>query len=382
MKNLKKYGVLMSQLFLVNFFYVFNTYAQFPSFNTTYKMEFLVKSGDFFSEQDIYELNENFREESTDSDLMVDVFVAHEISCYYLNRVRVLEEERSKVLRKISEVSSRADIEEEGYIFRLNKSVLHYNTEIELNTKKSRFFSSINKYYGRPGTLAKFLPVKRSYEGEFFYSNVSSKGVSTLTSFVIQGNESSGTATTDVISAMVGFVKVGLTSVFYAGSDEEESESNTRIFSGGGLTNLRFEFPLFFSNSRNFLVYSSFKPGFIADIPVFGSGIEREAFSGYYELPIELLAELRTNNSEFSLFANFKGARIEGTNAFYQTLKPKEELEEADRIDKPFWISQVYLGVSMSGKFKISMNLPIATSSKIAIPDTFQIGIQVIPSKN
>lgn len=349
--------------------------AQFPSFNATYNRTFPQASLELVSKPEL----EAFGLSEQDTSFQVDVTAAHYFASYFDRRAILVQEQLDSLKSRMEALSSKGQEEDWDSLIYFNNKMVRLKDQRDSLRAKKWHFQSINTYFGSPKLAARFFPVKNRQQGEFFYSNVSSRGVSALTSFVIQGNDSRRVATTDVISAMIGATKVGFTTVFYSGSEEDTLESNARVFSGGGLTNLRFEFPIYFQNRRNFLIYSSFKPGFIADLPVFEGDINKGSFRGYYELPIELLLEVRTNSGEFSLFANWKVARVAGTKAFYETIVLQKNEQP---LDTSFWISQVYAGLSISENFKISVSIPLSASAGVELPDRFQVGIQLIPSKN
>ncbi|WP_146250874.1 hypothetical protein [Algoriphagus aquaeductus] len=294
-----------------------------------------------------------------------------------------LEVQSLEIQIKTISVSRTPTLDEIKQVINLQTEILDKNEEIKTNDILIAYFESINSYFGKPEMPFRFFPIGNRYEGNFFYNNVSSSGISTLNSFVIQASENGGAANAEIVSGQIAAVRVSFSSVIQGGGKAIDSlEVNTKLFTGGGISNLRFEYPVFYYNRQNILFYSAFKPSFIADIPVFGSDIERESFSGYADLAGEFLVEVRTDGGEFSLFANFKGSHIRGTEAFYNTLKSPDSNAPLGQIDKPFWISQVYAGVSVSKRFRIAANIPIATTSQIQLPDKIQIGIQITPDKD
>lgn len=370
-------------LFLIAIILPVWAFAQFPTFYPTYQRKFVIGEDKFSTLPSNEELFKKLKKASKGEEIVVDPNSAYEISCYYYDLIKDLEESENKKRAEISRIQAneagRATNEEN--LIRLASDLVKLQEDKQQAKVLAGYFGAINRYYGKPKFLTRFYPVRKATQANFFFNNVSSSGLSTLNSFVIQGNSDKGIANTEVVSGLIGPVRASFTSVFYASSEQDSLEVNTKLFNGGGLTNLHFEAPLLYYNHPNFLMYSAFKPGLIADIPIFGSDIERDSFSGYYELPIEFLIEFRTNEKNFSLFANFKGSRIAGTEAFYNTLKTTDKLAEDQKLNA-FWISQVYFGISVSENFRITANVPIATTSKIEMPDKIQIGLQILTNSN
>lgn len=367
-----------------------SSFAQFPTFYPTYRPDFKIyknKSG--YGEELKEALNAFMDTISVGAvkrdTLVLDVTITHHLKNLFEKSTLTLERDIKLLELEIEGLylNKTPDAESQKQAFKLNNQIVEKRKEIKANNLLSNYFYSVNSYFGTPGIGARFFPVKNRHQGNFFYNNVSSSGISTLNSFVIQASENGGAANAEIVSGQIAAVRVSFSSVIQGGGKAMDSlEVNTKLFTGGGISNLHFEYPLFYYNRQNVLFYSAFKPGFVADIPVFGSDIERESFSGYADLAGEFLVEVRTDGGEFSLFANFKGSHIRGTEAFYNTLKSPDSDASLGQVDKPFWISQVYVGVSVSKRFRISANIPIATTSQIQLPDKIQIGLQIMPDNN
>lgn len=360
-------------------------YGQFPTFYPTYKDEYQLKSKGSKYPEELQSSIEVFLKSIGKDSLAINVGTASEMAKILRSRNEGLELEVDSLGLKIKKAytNKAPESEEIEQAVDWQSQILEKNKEINSNKVLIAYFQSINSYYGKPEMAFRFVPIRNRYQGNFFYNNVTSSGISTLNSFVIQASENGGAANTELVSGQIAAVRVSFSSVIQGGGQAIDSlEVNTKLFTGGGISNLHFEYPLFYYNRRNILFYSAFKPGFVADIPVFGSDIERKSFSGYADLAGEFLAELRTDGGEFSLFANFKGSYIAGTPTFYSTLKSPDSNVPLGQVDKPFWISQVYVGVSVSKRFRIAANIPIATTSQIQLPDKIQIGLQITPDKN
>jgi len=371
-------------LFIIVFL-PFWAYAQFPTFYPTYKSIFQIEKDKPDYPEDLKMALNGFLDSLPDKSVLLDVRTAFYFKKLFDKKNEALEYEIEQIEAKIkalyfNETPTTQSIREaKGY----QDQIYAARAEIHTNSLLSDYLYSVNSYYGTPGISARIFPVRNRNQGNFFYNNVTSSGISTLNSFVIQASENGGAANTEIVSGQIAAVRVSFSSVIQGGRQAIDSlEVNTKLFTGGGISNLHFEYPLFYYNRRNILFYSAFKPGFVADIPVFGSDIERDSFSGYTDLAGEFLAELRTDGGEFSLFANFKGSFIAGTPTFYSTLKSRDSGAPLGQVDKPFWISQVYVGVSVSKRFRISANIPIATTSQIQLPDKIQVGLQITPDKN
>lgn len=367
--------------FLMFNFWVVTAFAQFPTFYPTYKQNFKLEKEKLFYSDELNLALEDFLKTLGKQELSIDVRSAFSIK-------KLLDKQDSILLAKIKSLEQKINLLEPKAQFSnvLKESIGYQDSIIELQAERrsiqfqSDFLYSINTFYGTPGVPARFIPVKNRVQGNFFYNNVTSSGVSTLNSFVIQASENGGAANAEIVSGQISFMRVSFSSVIQGGGDSADSlEVNTKLFNGGGITNLHFEVPFFYYNRQNILFYSAFKPGLVADIPVFGSELERDAFSGYADLALEYLIELRTDGGELSLFANFKGSYIAGTPTFYSTLKSPDSEIGTPKVTKPFWISQVYVGVAVSKRFRITANIPIATTRLIEMPDKIQIGIQVTP---
>jgi hypothetical protein len=359
-----------------------SVFAQFPTFYPTYQKQFKVGEDKYSSLPDTKKIFETYKAEAGNQNLVIDPITAQLIYCYYFDLNKILEEDVAKKRIQISRIiPESSNVTQLKTLAGLGKEIADLEEKIANNKILANYFFGISRYYGKPGFWKRILPVTKSSQANFFYNNVSSSGVSTLNSFVVQGTSEKGIVNTETVSGLIGPVRASFTSVFYASSESDSLEVNTKIFNGGGLTNLHFEMPLVYYNHRNFLLYSAIKPGLIADIPIFGTDIPINSFSGYYELPVEFLIEFRTNEGNFSLFANFKGARIAGTKAFYKTLKTTDFLPENQTLNS-FWISQVYFGISLSNNFRVTANVPIATTRKIEMPDKIQIGLQILTNSN
>ncbi|MFN3758607.1 MAG: hypothetical protein ACK4SF_05260 [Algoriphagus aquaeductus] len=371
------------------FLCVFEVQAQFPTFYPTYRPDFKIyKNKDGYGDELKKALNAYIDTVSVGADqkdtLVLDVSTTYYLANLFYKRYQAFEIEVKGLELQIQNLyfNQTPDNESLKKAIDYNNQILKKRKEIKENKLLYNYLYSVNRYFGAPGVTARFFPVINRYQGNFFYNNVSSSGISTLNSFVIQASENGGAANAEIVSGQIAAVRVSISSVIQGGGNAIDSlEVNTKLFNGGGITNLHFELPFFYYNRQNILFYSAFKPGFVADIPVFGSELEREAFSGYADLAGEFLVELRTDGGEFSLFANFKGSHIRGTEAFYNTLKSPDSNAPLGQVDKPFWISQVYVGVSVSKRFRISANIPIATTSQIQLPDKIQIGLQIMPDK-
>lgn len=366
-------------------FLVFSARAQFPSFYPTYKDVYKLESKEQKYPDELQSSIISFLKSIDKEFLDINVGTAPDMADILKSRNKGLdlEVQSLEIQIKTISVSRTPTLDEIKQVINLQTEILDKNEEIKTNDILIAYFESINSYFGKPEMPFRFFPIENRYEGNFFYNNVSSSGISTLNSFVIQASENGGAANAEIVSGQIAAVRVSFSSVIQGGGKAIDSlEVNTKLFTGGGISNLRFEYPVFYYNRQNILFYSAFKPSFIADIPVFGSDIERESFSGYADLAGEFLVEVRTDGGEFSLFANFKGSHIRGTEAFYNTLKSPDSNAPLGQIDKPFWISQVYAGVSVSKRFRIAANIPIATTSQIQLPDKIQIGIQITPDKD
>lgn len=360
-------------------------FAQFPTFYPTYKSSFQIEKENLEYPEDLKKALKGFLDSLPDSSVVLDVRTSFYFKKIFDKKNEVLSNEIKQHETKIetlylNQIPTNQSIREAKVY---QDKIYAARAEIYTNSLLSDYLYSINTYYGTPGIHARFFPVRNRNQGNFFYNNVTSSGISTLNSFVIQASENGGAANAEIVSGQIAAVRVSFSSVIQGGGQAIDSlEVNTKLFTGGGISNLHFELPLFYYNRQNILFYSAFKPGFVADIPVFGSDIERDSFSGYADLAGEFLAELRTDGGEFSLFANFKGSYIAGTPTFYSTLKSPDSDAPLGQVDKPFWISQVYVGVSVSKRFRISANIPIATTRQIQLPDKIQVGLQITPDKN
>ncbi|MBA4300789.1 hypothetical protein [Algoriphagus alkaliphilus] len=360
-------------------------FAQFPTFYPTYQGQYTLGGKKVVETDKLKSVSIPFLDSINKDSLSIHVSSAPKMATL-LERVNDgLELEIDSLELKVKssyskQAPSTRDIQN---VANWQEEILEKKNKVSDNKILIDYFYSINSFLGKPVMAARFFPVTNRNEGNFFYNSVSSSGLSTLNSFVIQASENGGAANAEIVSGQISFMRVSFSSVIQGGGDSADSlEVNTKLFNGGGITNLHFEFPFFYYNRRNILFYSAFKPGFVADIPVFGSELERDAFSGYADLALEYLIELRTDGGEFSLFANFKGSYIAGTPTFYSTLKSPDFEGGTQKVTKPFWISQVYVGAAVSKRFRISANIPIATSRLIQIPDKIQIGIQVTPDSN
>ncbi len=372
-------------LFLIAIILPVWAFAQFPTFYPTYQEEYTLGGKKTFESEKLKAATQNFLTLAKKDSLSIPVSSAPEMAVLLKRKNEGIGLEIDSLELKVkssysNQVPSTEDVQN---VANWLEDILKKKTEISKNNILIDYFNSINSFLGKPVMAARFFPVTNRNKGDFFYNNVSSSGISTLNSFVIQASENGGAANAEIVSGQISFMRVSFSSVIQGGGDSADSlEVNTKLFNGGGITNLHFELPFFYYNRQNILFYSAFKPGLVADIPVFGSELERNAFSGYADLAMEFLTELRTDGGEFSLFANFKGSYITGTPTFYSTLKSPENILETQKLDKPFWISQVYVGVSVSRQFRITANIPIATTRQIELPDKIQIGIQVIPNSD
>jgi hypothetical protein len=378
----------MFRMFLLSaflFLYVLKVQAQFPTFYPTYKSSFQIEKDKSGYPQELKIALNGLLDSIPSDSILFDVRTAFFLKKIFDKKNEALQIEIEKLESQIKELYFNQTPTTQS--IRTAKvyqdQIRDKRSEKRTNFLLSNYLYSINSYFGTPGISARLFPVRNRIRGNFFYNNVSSSGISTLNSFVIQASENGGAANAEIVSGQIAAVRVSFSSVIQGGGKAIDSlEVNTKLFTGGGISNLRFEYPVFYYNRQNILFYSAFKPSFIADIPVFGSDIERKSFSGYADLAGEFLIEVRTDGGEFSLFANFKGSHIRGTEAFYNTLKSPDSNAPLGQVDKPFWISQVYVGVSVSKRFRISANIPIATTSQIQLPDKIQIGLQIMPEKN
>jgi hypothetical protein len=370
---------------VILFLFTLEVCAQFPAFYPTYKEFYQLKSKESKYPKELQGSIEVFLNSIGKDSLAINVGAASGMAKILKSRNEGLELEVESLELQIKNLSINKIPSSVEVIQAVDwqSQILAKNKEIDTNKVLIAYFQSINSYYGKPEMPFRFVPIRNRYQGNFFYNNVSSSGISTLNSFVIQASENGGAANTEIVSGQIAAVRVSFSSVIQGGGQAIDSlEVNTKLFTGGGISNLHFEYPVFYYNRRNILFYSAFKPGFVADIPVFGSDIERDSFSGYADLAGEFLAELRTDGGEFSFFANFKGSYIVGTPTFYSTLKSPDSNAPLGQVDRPFWISQVYVGVSVSKRFRISANIPIATTRQIQLPDKIQVGLQITPDKN
>lgn len=377
---MKKFHLLFF-VFLIHY----SALAQFPTFYPTYKSSFQIEKDKSGYPQELKSALNGLLDSISIDPVLLDVRTAFFLKKIFEKKNDALQIEIEKLESQIRELyfNQTPTTQSIRAAKTYQDQIRDKRSEKRTNFLLSNYLYSINSYYGTPGISARFFPVRNRIQGNFFYNNVSSSGISTLNSFVIQASENGGAANAEIVSGQIAAVRVSFSSVIQGGGNAIDSlEVNTKLFNGGGITNLHFEYPLFYYNRQNILFYSSFKPGFVADIPVFGSDIERRSFSGYADLAGEFLVEIRTDGGEFSMFANFKGSHIRGTEAFYNTLKSPDSDAPLGRVDKPFWISQVYVGVSVSKQFRISANIPIATTRQIQLPDKIQIGLQIIPDKN
>jgi hypothetical protein len=356
--------------------------AQFPTFYPTYQGQYTLGSRMVVHTEKLKAASTPFLNSINRDSLSIHVSSAPQMAILIERVNHGLELEIDELELKIKSSYSKQvpSIQDIQNVANWQEEILQKKKLVSDNIILIDYYKSINSFLGKPDMAARFFPVTNRNEGDFFYNNVSSSGFSILNSFVIQASENGGAANAEIVSGQIAAVRVSFSSVIQGGGKSTDSlEVNTKLFNGGGITNLHFDYPVFYYHRQNVLFYSAFKPGFVADIPVFGSELARDAFSGYADLALEFLTEIRTDGGEFSLFANFKGSYIAGTPTFYSTLKSPENILETQKLDKPFWISQVYVGVSVSKQFRISANIPIATTRLIQMPDKIQIGIQVTP---
>ncbi|MDO8966929.1 hypothetical protein [Algoriphagus sp.] len=362
-----------------------SVFAQFPTFYPTYKNDYTLKKNEEFVTEKLKAAAISLLDSIGKDSLSFHVRSAPDMVGVLkrMNDRLKLKVDSLELEVKSAYINKIPTVEEVKEVVNWKEAILKNTNEIDKNNILIDYFGSINSFLGKPVMATRFFPVKNRNQGDFFYNNVTSSGVSTLNSFVIQASGNGGVANTEIVSGRISALRVSFSSVIQGGGDSSDSlEVNTKLFNGGGITNLHLEYPFFYYNRQNVLFYSAFKPGFVADLPVFGSQLERDAFSGYADLAMEFLTEIRTDGGEFSLFANFKGSYITGTPTFYSTLKAPDTDLESKKVDKPFWISQVYVGISVSKQFRVSANIPIATTRQIALPDKIQIGIQILTNSN
>ncbi|MCH7412088.1 hypothetical protein MM213_01225 [Belliella sp. R4-6] len=356
----------MKKLYLLTLLlgYCYAAYAQFPSIKPTNKLSYKITN-----DLKTMGLNAHIPESLE----MIDVAGAFGASEFYSNKFKEHEKEVENLLKANDELAKKSDTASLKKIFDNNKKLVDIRKQIEEYKELSGYYAAINRINGIPKATNYFLPVKNRYQASFFFNSVEGDKPNTFSNVVLQGNQDRATIFTDLVSGTFAIGRISFSSVFYSGDNLDSLELATKILNGGGLTNLRFEIPLFFMNTTNVALYVSAKPGAIADIPIFGSEIPKSSFVGYLEFPIEGYLELKTNEGNFSLFGNFKASNIRGTSAFYQGLKSPVD----NPLNQSFWISQVYLGINITDKYRISANIPFATTRSIVLPDAVQIGIQI-----
>lgn len=344
-----------------------NSFAQFPNIKPTYKPIFIIED-----EMDLM-LDSVAKSALTVSGNRIDVRTASNLSKFYLNRANSIESEIEKLEEQNDTLEDSTDSNSLAQIYNNSDQILKLKDSVDHYKELSGLFYAVNKINGRPKFFNSFFPVRNRYQSNYFFNQVKEDKVNFMNSVVLQGNEDRASIFADLASGTIGLARVSFSSVFYTGNNSDSLELITKILNGGGLTNLRVEIPLFFKNSKNFTLYVSSKPGAIGDIPIFGSEIPKSKFVGYFELPIESYLEIRTNEDNLGFFGNLKVSQIRGTKAFYEGVKSPSD----NPLNGRFWLSQIYFGINVRDKYRISANVPIATTNSIVIPEAIQVGIQI-----
>jgi hypothetical protein len=232
---------------------------------------------------------------------------------------------------------------------------------------------AINRLTGRPKWNNVVIPVRKSSDAQFFYEGVQNSDVHTVNSIAIQGRSDRGIVNTEVISGYVSIFRLNFNTVFLATKDTTTSLNTIeKVFQGGGLTTLNISYPWLYFQRRNYLILSQVMPKFVGDFPILGSDIDKKDFIGYFDFGNELFIQLNEKDNKFNLFANFKVAKIMGTESFYSNIKRGEE--------KAFWIGQVNTGIKIVDRLSLNLNIPLFTSDNAVQPKAMTFGLTIFPA--
>ncbi len=370
----------MKNLYFLLFLLLLSPYAfgQFPSFQATYKSHLDAKKSlkpDFDSiEKEIPDFKDDIR--LLDSMTELDVPFAFLIG-------EKIKSDRDSLNDKINSLEAMFT-QDCTY-----SELLAYNNELvrlrktSTNLKQlSDYYYTVNRLAGRPTLAAAFIPIRNESDAKFFFHGIKATQINSLNNLVIQGSSNRGVISSDLVSGILGPSKITFNSVFYSSNTDstDQQEINTKVFNGGGLTNLRVELPFYYFQRKNLILYAAIKPGYMADFPILGSEIPKNTFIGYLDLPLEFFTQIKPSGGDFSLFANLKLSKISGNSHFYNNLNYREGTSVEDQ-NTSFYMSQIYAGISITDGFKLTMNIPLASSNGVEIPENVTVGLQITPTK-
>lgn len=256
-----------------------------------------------------------------------------------------------------------------------NEIITALQNDIAFMREVRNYYSSINKFAGRPKIRNSFFPVSRAAHSRFFYQGPQSDNVDFLSNFILQSNIDKTAISSDLISGALAIFQVTLSTTVTDNSDTTTQEMINDKLLYGALLNGRISYPLFYRANQHIAVYIpvSLKAS-VDNVAVNDETSSDDTFyfgeissSIYMRVPIRYTS----SGDNVSFFTNAKAGYIGGGDKLYEKL---------GNVSHGFWLSQATVGIEVNNKFRIAVNVPIYSSEKsITNNNATTIGIQVDP---
>ncbi len=287
--------------------------------------------------------------------------------------VLVLNDTLDKIDTLIAQKTSLSYAQDDfDFLNSLNAEILELRKLRKELLKYRDFFESVNVLTGSPKLARSFFPIRTYAQSEFYYSKIRNKSFQVLNNIVIQGSDEKAVVVSDVLTGYFGVFRCNINTVFYNGGDQDTAEVLLdKIFSGGGLMNANISYPLFFRMWDQAAITVDLNLKGSADFNAFGSEIPKDEFIGYLEPSCNIYAEFALRNTSTSLFLNYKIASVFASDAL--------NLEIGNTNNNPFAISQIYAGINLDQRIKISTNIPLININGLGGAESFTVGVQFFP---
>lgn len=234
------------------------------------------------------------------------------------------------------------------------------------------FYESVNVLTGNPEWRRSFFPIRTHAQTEFYYSKIKDKNFQFLSNVVIQGGEDKAVVVSDMVTGYFGVFRCNINTVFYNSADQDSAEVLVdKIFNGGGLLNANISYPLFFRLWNHAAVTVDLNLKGASDFSAFGSSLPKDQFIGYLEPSCNIYGELALRNTSTSLFLNLKIGGIFASDALNEQI--------GNTSGNPFSISQIYAGINLDKRIKISANIPLQNIQGLGGAQSFTMGVQFFP---
>lgn len=234
------------------------------------------------------------------------------------------------------------------------------------------FFESVNVLTGSPNLARSFFPIRNYAQSEFYYSKIRNKNFQYLSNVVIQGSADKAVVVSDIVTGYFGVFRCNINTVFYNPGDQDSAEVIVdKIFNGGGLLNANIAYPLFFRLWDQAAITVDLNLKASSDFSAFGSQIPKNEFIGYLEPSCNIYGEFALRNTSTSLFLNLKLGSVFATNALNEQI--------GNSAGSAFSVSQIYAGINLDKRIKISTNIPLGSIQGIGGSEAFTVGVQFFP---